>query len=140
MIVSANQKSNQQMTEVDGWEDGDDGNEQGWPIAREKGKDGNNDQTTSANANANTATSKEQSTKKAAVVMVREERCCRKGEDTTTITILYDNWVEVRWCGGGDGDEAPLTEEDAVTMVKEGCAVGRGGTRRRLIPWWLGWL
>jgi hypothetical protein len=29
MIVSANQKSNQQMTEVDGWEDGDDGNEQG---------------------------------------------------------------------------------------------------------------
>ncbi len=31
------------------------------------------------------------------------------------ITTLYDNRVEVRQCRGGNGDEAPPTEEDAVT-------------------------
>ncbi len=33
-----------------------------------------------------------------------KERGCRKGEDTTTMTILYNNWVEWKWCGRGDGD------------------------------------
>jgi hypothetical protein len=29
--------------------------------------------------------------------------------------ILYNNGVEWKQCGGGDGDEVPLREEEAVT-------------------------
>jgi hypothetical protein len=43
-------------------------------------------------------------------------RCCRKGENTTTMTILYISQVEWKQCGGGNGDEAPLREVEAVTI------------------------
>ncbi len=47
----------------------------------------------------------------------------------------YNNRVEWKQCGGGDGDEAPPREEEAMTTkgiseVEEGCAMGRGGARR----------
>ncbi len=58
MITSTDWHNNQQATEVNRWGDGDDDGGQGWPIAREEGKDGDDDQTTSANAT--TATSKQQ--------------------------------------------------------------------------------
>ncbi len=62
MIASTDQNNYQQTTEVNGWGDGDDGDGQGWLITREEGKNGNNDQTTSPDANADTATCKKQST------------------------------------------------------------------------------
>ncbi len=63
IIAYTDQHSNQQTMEVNGWGDGDDGNWQGWLIARgDKGRDSEDDQTMSADANADTATSNEQST------------------------------------------------------------------------------
>jgi hypothetical protein len=56
MILSTDQNNNQQTMEVNGWRDGDDGNGQGWRIAREEGKDSNNDQTMRADAKVDTAT------------------------------------------------------------------------------------
>ncbi len=58
MIASTNQHNNQQTRDVSRWEEGDDGDGQGWLIAREGGKDNDDDQTTSADAT--TATSKQQ--------------------------------------------------------------------------------
>jgi hypothetical protein len=60
MIASTDKHNNQQTMEVSGWGDGDDGNGQGWLIAWEEGKEGDDDQTMSADAT--TATSKEQCT------------------------------------------------------------------------------
>jgi hypothetical protein len=32
-----------------------------------------------------------------------------------TMTILYNNQVEWKGCGGSNGNEAPLIEEEAMT-------------------------
>jgi hypothetical protein len=33
------------------------------------------------------------------------------------MTILYKDQVEVRQCGGGNGDEVPPREEDVMTIT-----------------------
>ncbi len=97
MIASTDWHNNQQTTEVIGWGHNDDGNEWGWPIAREERKDGNNDQSMSANTTITTG--KQQSTQKVVVVKVERRGVPEKGRtlwqwQSSTTTELNGSNVE----------------------------------------------